>query len=87
LQKDIDDFTKLLEKEKRKLMITEDQIKQVTNEINEKQAAIDRVAKPDKLKPTRDKIDKIEIGTNVHRIKTETIKLNSTKTENQKLRA
>lgn len=86
LQKDIDDFTKLLEKEKRQLMITEDQIKQVNSEIAEKKAAIDKIKKADDRKPVRDKIDRIKIQTDGHRIKNETLKLNQTKTQNKKLR-
>ena len=59
----MDDFTKLFEKEKRKLMIIEEQIKQVVSETNEKKAAIDKIKKPNEMKPVRDKIDKIQINT------------------------
>lgn len=43
-------------------MITEDQIKQVTNEINEKKAAIKDLKDPKGLKtakPVKDKIERI----------------------------
>lgn len=79
LQKDIDDFTKLLEKEKRQLMITEDQIKQVSNEINEKKVAIKEIKDPKGLKtskPTMNKLDRITTASNVHRVKNEVIKVN-----------
>jgi hypothetical protein len=67
-------------------MITEDQIKQVNSEIVEKKVAIDKIKKSDDRKPVRDKIDRIKIQTDGHRIKNETIKLNVTKTKNKKLR-
>ncbi len=86
LQQDIDDFTKLLEKEKRQLMITEDQIKQVNSEIAEKKIAIEKFKKADEKKPIRDKIERIKIQTDAHRIKNETLKFNVTKTKNKKLR-
>lgn len=59
MQKDVDVFTKLLEKEKRKLMIIEDQMKQVHSEIIEKKISIDRIKKTGEIKPVQDKIDKI----------------------------
>jgi hypothetical protein len=82
LQKDIDDFTKLLEKEKRQLMITEDQIKQVSQEIAEKNANIEKIKKVEGRKPIQDKRDKIEMAANTHKTKHATIKMNVTKTEN-----
>ena len=48
--------------------------------------AIDKIKKSDDRKPVRDKIDRIKIQTDGHRIKNETIKLNVTKTKNKKLR-
>ena len=95
LQKDIDDFTKLLEKEKRQEMIIDDQIKQVTSEIKEKEAAIDRIVNPLKTKPQYDRNkkineyrpEKVQIKSNSTKIKNETLKLNATKTQNLKLRA
>jgi hypothetical protein len=41
------EFTKALEKEKRKLMIIEEQIKQANSEINEKKQAIERIKNPE----------------------------------------
>jgi coiled-coil domain-containing protein 63/114 len=67
-------------------MITEDQIKQVNAEIAEKKATIDRINKSDNRKPIQDKRDKIEMAANSHKAKHATIKMNVTKTENQKLR-
>ena len=86
LQKDIDDFTKLLEKEKRQEMIIDDQLKQVISEIKEREAAIDKIKKPRENKPVLDKRDHIAIKSNTNRIKNETLKLNATKTTNKKLR-
>ena len=80
------EFTKALEKEKRKLMIIEEQIKQVHSEMNEKKQAIDRIKNPEQKKPSQDKIDQIQISTKSHKIKNETIKMNVTKTENLKHR-
>ena len=55
LQKEVDMFTQKLEKEKRKLLITEEQIKQVQNELNEKKAAVDKI-KPVDIDDKRDGI-------------------------------
>ena len=65
LQKEVDMFTQKLENEKRKLLITEEQIKQVQNELNEKNAAIEKI-EPD---PIDDKRDKIKLNTQSHKIK------------------
>ena len=43
LQEEVDMFTQKLENEKRKLLITEEQIKQVQNELNEKKSAIEKI--------------------------------------------
>lgn len=48
----------------------------MNSEIAEKKAAIDKIKKPDDRKPIRDKIDRIKIQTDSHRMKNETIKLN-----------
>ena len=81
------EFTKALEKEKRKLMIIEEQIKQANSEINEKKQAIDRIKNPEQKKPAQDKLDAIEISTKGKKIKNETIKLNITKTQNLNYRS
>ena len=52
-------FTQKLENEKRKLLITEEQIKQVQNELNEKKASIDKITP----QPIDDKLDKIKLGS------------------------
>lgn len=43
LQKEVDSFTKKLEKEKRLLLITEEQIKQIKSELTEKGDVISKI--------------------------------------------
>ena len=73
LQREVDGFTRKLENEKRKLMILQDQIKQVNSEIQAKEKSIDKL-KPDR--PIDDVRDKIVIKRQANSIKQETLKLN-----------
>ena len=78
LQEEVDMFTQKLENEKRKLLITEEQIKQVQNELNEKKASIEKITP----QPIDDKLDKIKLGSQTHSIKNQTLALNQTRTQN-----
>ena len=65
-------FTQKLENEKRKLLITEEQIKQVQNELNEKNSQIAKI-RPVEIE---DKRDMIKLGSQAHQIKNQTLALN-----------
>lgn len=83
LQREVDIYTHKFENEKRKLQILQDQIKQVDNELKEKNANIAKI-KPepiawwDKVKPNSlgDKIDSIRLDSQQHAIKNEQLSLN-----------
>ena len=82
LQKEVDMFTQKLEKEKRKLLITEEQIKQVQNELNEKKTAVEKIKPVD----IDDKRDGIKLNSQAHSIKNQTLALNQTRSQNLSLR-
>ena len=82
LQKEVDMFTQNLENEKRKLLITEEQIKQVQSELNERNTAIEKIKPVD----IEDKRDRIKLGSQAHQIKNKTLALNTTRSQNSALR-
>lgn len=82
LQREVDTFTQKLEHEKRRLLIIEEQIKQVTSELEEKDKNVKNL-KPSFLNEKKTNITMISNNKNVNN---ERIKLNQTKAKNAKLR-
>lgn len=82
LQKEVDNFTQKLEHEKRRLLIIEEQIKQVTEELQERDRSVKQ------LVPTQlnEKKSNIKMNSTSKGVKVEQIKLNETKAKNQRLR-
>lgn len=80
LQKEVDTFTQKLEHEKRRLLIIEEQIKQVNEELAERDRSVKQ------LKPTQlvEKKSNIQAATTGKNVNNERIKLNQTKSKNQK---
>lgn len=78
LQKEVDTFTQKLEHEKRRLMIIEEQIKQVNEELGERERSVKQ------LKPTQlvEKKDNIKLNSTSKNVNNETVKLNQTKAKN-----
>ena len=75
LQKEVDTFTQKLEHEKRRLMIIEEQIKQVTEELGERDRSVKQ------LYPTQlvENNDNIKLNSTSKNVNTERVKLNQTK--------
>lgn len=82
LQREVDTFTQKYEHEKRRLLILEEQIKQVNVELEERDRSINSM-KPSFL---IQKKDNIKIQTSVKNVNNERVKLNQTKAKNQKMR-
>lgn len=82
LQREVDTFTQKLEHEKRRLLIIEEQIKQVNNELEEKDKSV-KSMKPSFLNEKKNNITMVSNSKNVNN---ERIKLNQTKSKNIKLR-
>lgn len=82
LQKEVDTFTQKLEHEKRRLMIIEEQIKQVNEELGERDRSVKQ------LKPTQlvEKKSNIKLNSTSKNVNNDRIKLNQSKAKNQKLR-
>lgn len=78
LQKEVDTFTQKLEHEKRRLMIIEEQIKQVTEELGERDRSVKQ------LKPTQlvEKKSNIKLNSTSKNVNNERVKLNQTKAKN-----
>ena len=82
LQKEVDTFTQKLEHEKRRLLIIEEQIKQVNEELADRDRSVKQL-KPTSLVEKKSNIKMNSTGKNVNN---ERVKLNQTKAKNQKLR-
>ena len=82
LQKEVDTFTQKLEHEKRRLLIIEEQIKQVTEELGERDRSVKQ------LKPTQlvEKKSNIKLNSTGKNVNNERVKLNQTKAKNQRMR-
>jgi chromosome segregation ATPase len=82
LQREVDTFTQKYEHEKRRLLILEEQIKQVTAELDERDKSLKS------MKPTQlvEKKTNIKMTTNQKNVNNERVKLNQTKARNQKMR-
>ncbi len=83
LQKEVDTFTQKLEHEKRRLLIIEEQIKQVNEELAERDRSVKQL-KPSQLVEKKSNIKMTSTSKNVNN---ERVKLNQTKARNQKLRS
>ena len=72
LQKEVDTFTQKLEHEKRRLLIIEEQIKQVNEELNERDRSVKQ------LKPTQlvEKKSNIKMNSTSKNVNNERVKLN-----------
>lgn len=82
LQKEVDTFTQKLEHEKRRLLIVEEQIKQVNEELGERDRSVKQL-KPSQL---MEKKSNIKMNSTSKNVNNERVKLNQTKARNQKLR-
>lgn len=82
LQKEVDTFTQKLEHEKRRLLILEEQIKQVNEELEDR----DRSVKSLKPSYLMEKKSNIKLQSNAKNVNAEKLKLNQTKAKNSKLR-
>ena len=82
LQREVDKYTQNFENEKRKLQILEDQIKQIENELGEKNENIAHI----RPKAVKDKLDYIKLDSQEHAIKNEQLSLNQTKSKNKDLK-
>lgn len=82
LQREVDTFTQKYEHEKRRLLILEEQIKQVNSELEERDKSIKS------LKPSQliEKKTNIKMTTNQKNVNNERVKLNQTKAKNAKMR-
>lgn len=78
----MDTFTQKLEHEKRRLLIIEEQIKQVNSELDERNRSVQQ------LKPTQldEKKTNIKMSTTNKHVNNERVKLNQTKARNAKMR-
>jgi chromosome segregation ATPase len=83
LQKEVDTFTQKLEHEKRRLLIIEEQIKQVNEELSERDRSVKQ------LKPSQlvEKKSNIKMNSTSKNVNNDRVKLNQTKAKNQRLRA
>lgn len=82
LQREVDVFTQKLEHEKRRLLILEEQIKQVDSELEERDKSMQSL-KPSFLEERKTTQKVVSGNKNVNN---EQVKLNQTKAKNQKLR-
>ena len=82
LQREVDTFTQKYEHEKRRLLILEEQIKQVNEELEQRDSSIKQM-KPSFL---AEKKTNIKLQTSSKTVNNERVKLNQTKARNQKLR-
>jgi len=82
LQREVDTFTQKYEHEKRRLLILEEQIKQVNEELGQRDSSIKQM-KPSFL---AEKKTNIKLQTSSKTVNNERVKLNQTKAKNQKLR-
>jgi chromosome segregation ATPase len=79
----VDNFTQKLEHEKRRLLIIEEQIKQVTEELGERDRSVKQ------LRPTHlvEKKSNIKMNSTAKNVNNERVKLNQTRARNQNMRA
>ena len=78
LQREVDTFTQKYEHEKRRLLILEEQIKQVTSELEDRHKSINSM-KPSFL---AEKKSNIKMQTSSKNVNNERVKLNQTKAKN-----